>query len=200
MAIAMLPSKRRAFAFAPMFKKPLEPRVRFAALFGLLSAILFGLYFFPYAENGGSEAWLTVYLERYTALVGTVLGIVEPRVVVSHTQILGRFSMIIVRSCDGMEANILFCAALLAMPGAWWRKALALCAGLVALIAFNVIRLCCLYFVGVYFPAQFDFAHYDLWPLLIIAFAVLDFFACVRWLQEDSTHATPPAEPTHVAA
>jgi len=183
-----------------MFKKLLEPRVRFAALFALLSATLFSLYFFPYAENGGSEVWLTLYLEKYTALVGAVLGIVEPHVVVSRTQILGRFSMSIVRSCDGMEANMLFCAALLAMPGVWWRKALALCAGLVALMAFNVLRLCCLYYVGVYFPAQFDFAHYDLWPLLIIAFAVLDFLVCVRWLQEGSAHARPPAEPAHVAA
>jgi exosortase/archaeosortase family protein len=184
-----------------MFKKHLEPRVRFTLLFACFSAILFGLYFFPYAENGKSEAWLTSYLESYTTLVGAVLRIAERQVVVSHNQILGRFSMTIVRSCDGMEANMLFCAALLAMPGAWWRKGVTLGAGLAALVAFNVLRLCCLYYVGVYLPSQFDFAHYDLWPLLIIVFAVLDFFVCVRWLQEPSSASpTTPSGPTHATA
>src|SRR5580700_7244009 len=86
-------------------------RVWFALTFVGIAAALFGLYFFPYAENGVSEAWLTRYLEGYARVVGTVLGVLEPNIVVSHKEIVGRFSMTIVRSCDGMEANILFCSA-----------------------------------------------------------------------------------------
>jgi exosortase/archaeosortase family protein len=183
----------------PMLKNQLDPRIRFAVLFGGLSVVLFAFYFFPYAENGESEAWLTRYLEKYTSLVGGLLAVVEPHLVVSHNQIVGRFSMSIIRSCDGMEANILLCAALLATPGVWWRKAVALAAGLTALAAFNVLRLCCLYYIGVYFPAHFEFAHFDAWPLLIIVFALVDFLVCVRWIQGVVPPSAPePVEPAHV--
>jgi exosortase/archaeosortase family protein len=177
------------------------PSLRFALTFTAIAAALFCLYFFPYAENGGSEAWLSAYLERYTHFVAAVLRVVEPGISVTHTQIQGRFSMTIVRSCDAMEANILFGAAVLALPGAWWRKAVALPVGLFALVAFNVLRLCSLYYIGVYFPSHFEFAHLDLWPLLIIGFAAADFMVCASWLRRAMPPSPVSAEgPTRVAA
>jgi exosortase/archaeosortase family protein len=84
-----------------------------------------------------------------------------------------------------MEANMLFAAAVLALPAVWWRKAAALVAGLAALVAFNVVRLVSLYYVGVYLPAQFEVMHIDVWPVLMIAFTVLDFYVCTRWLDRE---------------
>jgi exosortase H (IPTLxxWG-CTERM-specific) len=155
---------------------------RFAVTFAVLSAVLFGAYFFPYAERGGSETAFAGYLARYAALVGHALRLVEPHVSVTGNIVSGRFSMQIIKSCDGMEANILFCAATLAFPGPWLRKLVAAAGGLVALVGFNVLRLCSLYFIGVYFPAAFEFAHFDLWPLLVISFALVEFLLITRWI------------------
>ncbi len=178
------PTAPRRRAWPPRIE--LTPATRFAVTFAAMSAVLFGLYFFPYAENGGSEAWFTAYLAQYARLVGHTLGLVEPHVSVTGNVVSGRFSMSIIKSCDGMEANILFCAATLAFPGSWRRKMLAVACGLVALVAFNVLRLCSLYYVGVYFPSAFEFAHFDVWPLLIVAFALVDFLFVARWVQRET--------------
>jgi exosortase/archaeosortase family protein len=156
---------------------------RFVVSFGVIAAVFFCIYYFPYAESGWSEAWVVAYLRRYAQIVGHVLRVFEPGIVVSQNVISGRFSMSIVKSCDAMEANMLFCAAVLALPGIAWRKAAALATGLAALVAFNVLRLCSLYCVGVYLGRWFEVMHIDVWPMLMIAFATIDFVVCARWLQ-----------------
>lgn len=54
-----------------------RPELRFAVAFGAISALLLGLYAFPYQELGLSEGWFNGYLAD-ARLVGTVLGVVEP--------------------------------------------------------------------------------------------------------------------------
>jgi exosortase/archaeosortase family protein len=172
---------------------------RFVLSFVAIAAIFFCLYCFPYAESGISETWIRAYLQGYARIVGFVLRLFEPGLVVSQNVVAGRFSMSIVRSCDAMEANMLFCAAVLAMPASVWRKSVALAAGLAALVAFNVVRLCCLYYVGVYWGRWFEVMHIEVWPLLMIAFATLDFLACARWVGPPGTAgASPPRAAAHV--
>jgi exosortase/archaeosortase family protein len=166
---------------------------RFALTFAAIAAVLFGLYYFPYRENGLSEEWATVHLVSYAHVVGAVLRVVEPGIVVSRNEILGRFGMSIVKSCDAMEANMLFVAAMLALPAVWWRKGAALLAGLAALVAFNIVRLCSLYYVGVYLPSLFEVMHIDVWPILMIAFTVLDFYVCTRWIDREPAPPQPAA-------
>jgi exosortase/archaeosortase family protein len=156
---------------------------RFVVTFAAIATGLFALYYFPYQENGLSERWASLLLETYAHAVGAVLRLFEPGVTVSGNVIAGRFGMSIVKSCDAMEANMLFAAAVLALPFAWWRKGAALLVGLAALVAMNVLRLFCLYYVGVYLPARFEVMHIDVWPVLMIAFTVLDFYLCIRWLE-----------------
>ena len=43
-------------------------------------------------ESGVSEGWVAAYLERYAAVVGSIVGLFEPGVVVSHNVISGRFA------------------------------------------------------------------------------------------------------------
>jgi exosortase H (IPTLxxWG-CTERM-specific) len=172
----------------------LTASARFVLSFAALSAAFFVPYFFPYAENGHSEAWFATYFGWYASLVGHTLQVFDPRVSVSGNVISGRFSMSIVKSCDGMEANILFCAATLAMPGRLSRKLLAAVVGLATLIAFNVLRLCSLYYIGVYFPSAFEFAHFDVWPLLIVSFALVDFLFFARWVRGKDSPAPNSAK------
>jgi exosortase/archaeosortase family protein len=155
---------------------------RFALSFAVIATVLFTLYYFPYQENGLSEDWAAVHLENYAHVVGALLRLVEPSVIVSHNEIHGRFGMSIVKSCDAMEANMLFAAAVLSVPVVWWRKGAALVVGLAALVALNIARLCSLYYVGAFFPAEFELMHIDVWPVLMVAFAVLDFALCMRWM------------------
>jgi exosortase/archaeosortase family protein len=157
--------------------------LRSALVFGLVSTVLFALYTFPYAERGRSDAWLASTMNLYARVVGGALGLIDPSIFVSHNQILGRASLSITPRCDAMDANILFCAALLAVPVSWWRTAGVLAAGLSVLVAFNVLRLCCDYYVGVHFPAEFELVHFDLAPMVVMAFAFADFLVCAERLQ-----------------
>ncbi|MGA2447625.1 MAG: archaeosortase/exosortase family protein [Polyangiaceae bacterium] len=166
--------------------------VRFVVGATCLAGVLFGLYYFPYDRVGGSEQWFAAYLQAYARAVGFVLRLFEPHIVVTGATIQGRFAMSIVKSCDAMEANILFCAATLAFPGRLWRRAVATLVGLAALVAFNVVRLCCLYYVGENFRSAFDVAHMEIWPLLMVAFAVVDFVVCSRWLRESGPGGAAP--------
>jgi exosortase/archaeosortase family protein len=163
---------------------------RFAAVFFVLSTLGLAVYFFPYEQIGvRADVVFQAYLAGYARAVGWVLGVLDPAVRVTGVTIGGRFPMQIARSCDAMEANILFGAATLALPAALPRKAVALVVGLAALVAVNIARLCCLYYVGIYAPARFDFAHYEAWPLIIVGFAAADFLVCARWL----TPGGPPS-------
>jgi exosortase/archaeosortase family protein len=173
------------------------PASRFVATFLVLAGVGLGAYFFPYELVGiPVEGAFGAYLSGYARVTGIALHLVDPTVSVIHSTITGRFAMQIVRSCDAMEANILFASAVLAFPAPWTRKAIALPVGLFALVAANVARLSCLYFVGVYAPAHFDVAHYEIWPFAMVALATADFLACARWMALDS----PPPSSTDGSA
>src|SRR5579863_6192949 len=133
-----------------------RPGLRFALTFGVLAGTGLGVYFFPYEQLGLDSTRVFVpYLSAYARMAGIVLHLIDPGVSVAGSTIHGRFAMQIVRSCDAMEVNVLFAAAVLAFPGPWARKGIALAAGLSALVACNVVRLCTLYYVGLYLPARF---------------------------------------------
>jgi exosortase/archaeosortase family protein len=160
-----------------------DDRARFVLAFSTLAGLLLGVYYFPRGSEDLLERWTADYLRLYTRLVARAIGAFDPLAMAHGNLVSGRFSMQIVKSCDAMEANILFAAALLAVAAPWLRKAIALVAGLAALLAFNVLRLFVLYWVGVFALPAFDFLHYDVWPLLMIVFAALDFVVCVRWVR-----------------
>jgi exosortase H (IPTLxxWG-CTERM-specific) len=148
------------------------PQLRFVLTFVAAAAVLFSLYSFPYAENGISETWFQGYLRAYARLAGSILSIFDGQVDVAGTVIGGRYWLRIVKTCDAMEANLLFLAAVFAFPARWSRKAVAALLGIVVLVGVNVIRICSLYFIGLYLPARFELFHAELWPLLLIVFSL----------------------------
>ncbi len=170
-------------------------QVRFAVWFAALSCLLLGLYAFPYRELGLSETWFDGYLTAYARLVGKVLGLLETGVRVDGTLITGRYSLRIVKTCDAMEANALFAAAVLALAGPWVRKLGALVVGLVALVAANVLRITTLYYAGAFAPDTFRVLHEEVWPLALIAFAAGAFVVAAGYVRRGS-----PLEPAQGAA
>jgi exosortase/archaeosortase family protein len=168
-----------------------DERRRFAILFTLLAGWLLGFYYFPRGEGSAVEHFTGEYLRGYTHVLRLVLLPFDPGISARGNLVTGRFSMQIVKSCDAMEANILFAAAVLAIAAPWVRKAVALVVGLAALVAVNLVRLVFLYWTGVYASAAFEFLHYDVWPLLMIVFATFDFLLCARWAQSAARPARP---------
>jgi exosortase/archaeosortase family protein len=158
--------------------------LRFAFVFATIASVLFVAYCFPYAENGVSEAFFQWYLSGYARLAGGLLGLLEPSLTVVGTQINGRFSIQIVKNCDAMEVNILFFSAMMAFPAAWSRRLTATLLGLAILVAANLIRICSLYYIGVYAHGAFELAHMQLFPLLLIITAVLEFILWTNWMQK----------------
>jgi exosortase/archaeosortase family protein len=166
----------------------LDERARFAALFVLIAGVLLTAYYAPREADSTLERWTGEYLRVYTRMVSFCIAAFD-RTATSHGNIVsGRFSMQIVKSCDAMEANILFAAAVLAIRARWWRKAVALAAGLAALAAANVTRLVTLYAIGTLAPSAFDFMHYEVWPLVMVAVATAGFMVLGPWASEAREH------------
>jgi exosortase/archaeosortase family protein len=160
--------------------------LRYAALFALIGGALFAVYCFPYAEHGGAASGFAWYLAGYARLAGSLLALGEPSLQVVGNRILGRFSIEIVKNCDAMEANILFVSAVLAFPATLWRRLVAMSAGLLVLIAANLLRICALYYIGAFAHSVFEFAHMELFPLLLVVIAVVEFVLWTNWMQRDT--------------
>ena len=162
---------------------------RFALRFVGVAAALFGIYAFPYAEHGISESWFTAYLSAYARAVGAVRSLVEPNITVSGKLIYGRIALEIVKTCDAMEINILFCAAVAAFPGRLSRKLAVLVGGLGVLVVFNVVRICSLYFIGIHFPSKFETAHLEVLPLVFVVLTAGLFLLSTNWMMADEAPA-----------
>jgi len=149
-----------------------RPQVRFVVVFLAISVFLFSVYSFPYSEGSWARHWSDAYLRAYAHLAGWVLSIFERGIVLSGQNIVGRYSLRIIRGCDAVDAQILLVAAVLASPlHSWrWRIGGAIAGALLVLVA-NVARICSLYYIGLFLPSYFDLFHHEVWPLVLIAFA-----------------------------
>jgi exosortase H (IPTLxxWG-CTERM-specific) len=143
----------------------------FASVAGALSFA----YYFPYQSGSLPEVWLGAYLRTYARCAGAVPSRFDSTVSVSGLDLSGRFPIRIARDCDGLEVDILFASAILAFPASWRRRLMGLAAGIAILASANLVRLCTLYFVGVWSPRAFDFAHREGWPILFIFIALAIF-------------------------
>jgi exosortase H (IPTLxxWG-CTERM-specific) len=171
-----------------------RPEVVFMLRFAGIAGLLCALYAFPYGAESGVREWFESYLAAYASAAGTVLHAFDPAVRVSGADIAGRFSLRIVKDCDAMDVNILFAAAVLSFPASWSRRALGLSIGVAAILVANISRICALYFIGVSVPGAFEFAHRDLFPLLLVLLATAVFLPWAR-----AARGPEPAPSGHVS-
>jgi exosortase/archaeosortase family protein len=169
---------------------------RFVLVFAVLATTLLGFYYFPYAAGGRVRSWLDAYLHDYAAASGFVLRWFEPHVTVQGPLITGRFSLRIVRTCDAMDVKILFLSAVFAWPARWATRLTVALGGVFVIFLVNVLRICSLYYIGVYWPGWFEFAHLELWPAIILLVAV-GMFICLALSDADrEKHVSPSPSPT----
>jgi len=133
---------------------------------------------------GGSFTLISVnwvndnVIEPFTAGIarasGATLGLLGQDIQMQGTILRGRrFAVNIRNGCNGVEAMLIFLAAVLAFPAPWRAKLLGLALGAVAIQAVNLVRVVALYLTGAYFPAWFDASHTVVWQTVVILFSVL---------------------------
>lgn len=117
-------------------------------------------------------------VEPFTAGVaqasGAVLKLLGQDIRMQGSMIVSeRFSVNILNGCNGVEAMLIFFAAVVAFPARWGARLAGLALGLAAIQLINLLRVVALYLTGAYLPRFFDTSHTVLWQTLVILAGVL---------------------------
>jgi len=170
-----------------------RPVLRFVAIFGLLMAVFYGVFYTPPDQAPALDRVFEWHLTGYAEASGALLNVLGYGVTVTGTRIHApRFSVEVVRGCDGMEAMAMFVAAVLAFPARVKAKIWGIAIGVPALTLLNLVRIVSLYVIGVHFHSLFEAAHLGVWQtVFILATIVLWFVWALRATRPSTTHAPP---------
>jgi exosortase H (IPTLxxWG-CTERM-specific) len=102
-----------------------------------------------------------------------------------------RFAVNIRNGCNGVEAMVIFLAAVVAFPAPWASRAIGLLLGVLGIQVVNLIRVVALFLTGAYFPSWFDSSHTVIWQGLVILSAVL---LWIFWARRFALPSPGPAE------
>jgi exosortase H (IPTLxxWG-CTERM-specific) len=143
-------------------------QVGFLVRFAILLVV-----FFAAIEPPAVDRHVVLPLTRaLTRLSGGVLTLVGEPVTTEGTMIRGSsFAVDIKNGCNGVEAMLLLCAAMLAFSAPMRVRLLGILGGSAALLAINVVRIVTLYLVGVHRRALFDTFHLAVWQTVMFAAA-----------------------------
>ena len=147
-----------------------RPEVRFLAVFLALLAAGFALV----AWNPVNDRVIEPFTAGIAVVSGATLDLIGQDVTMRGTVIRGpRFTVNIRNGCNGVEAMLIFLAAVLAFPAPWKARAVGLALGVVAIQAVNLVRVVALFLTGAYLPDLFDASHTVVWQSAVILAAVL---------------------------
>jgi exosortase H (IPTLxxWG-CTERM-specific) len=139
--------------------------VRFVAVFTGLVAGGFTLLSVRWVDARLVEPWAA----WLAALATGVLDALGEDVVRTGTVIRGTgFSVRIETGCNGVEAMLLYAAAVAAYPARRRWKGAGLAGGGLALQAVNLVRVVSLYWTGAYHPELFDTVHTVVWQSAVV--------------------------------
>lgn len=137
-------------------------------------------------------------IEPFTAGIakvsGLTLGALGQDIRMDGTRILSKkFSVNIKNGCNGVEAMLIFFAAVLAFPAPWLSRLKGLVLGFVAIQILNLIRVVALYLTGAYLPSLFDTSHTVVWQGIVI---LLSLVLWIYW----ASRFTPGSPSDHAPA
>lgn len=165
--------------------------LRFLLWFLVLLTALFTLEMFTLVQRtvilpwtallADLSGWLMQLFDSEIAVVGKVI-----------RSTTSAFGVSIEPGCNGVEAMIVLLAAIAAFPAPWVYKLKGLLAGFVAIQALNLVRIISLYYLGLWNPVLFEWAHLYVWQALIMLDALIVFLVWVRFMP-----ASPPREAAH---
>jgi exosortase H (IPTLxxWG-CTERM-specific) len=144
--------------------------VTFLALFVLLLGGSFSLI----SINWVNDRVIEPFTGGIARASGAVLNLAGQHVTLRGTVIQGpRFAVNIRNGCNGVEAMLIFLAAVLAFPAPWRSRLAGLALGILAIQALNLVRVVSLYLTGAHFPRFFHASHTVIWQSVVILFGVL---------------------------
>lgn len=165
--------------------------VTFLALFLLLLGGSFTLISVNWVNDHAIEPF-TAGIARVS---GVVLDLMGQNISQQGTVLRSpRFAVNIRNGCNGVEAMLIFLAAVLAFPAPWRSRFLGLAFGILAIQAVNLVRVVALFLTGAYFPRFFDASHTVVWQTLVILSGVL------LWIFWANRFAAPPTAPPEPAS
>ena len=171
-------------------RAPFWQRNRRELTFLVLFAVLLGGGFALISLNWVNDHAIEPLTGGIARVSGAVLNVLGQRVTMAGTVIRSpRFAVNIRNGCNGVEAMLIFLAAVLAFPASWKSRLTGLGLGIVAIQVVNLIRVVVLFLTGVYFPRIFDTSHTVIWQTIVILFGVM------LWIFWANRFAAPPAEP-----
>ncbi|HEY0782307.1 MAG TPA: exosortase H [Thermoanaerobaculia bacterium] len=154
----------------PSFWRKNRREITFLALF----VVLLGASFTLVSVNWVNDHVIEPFTAGIASVSGVVLNAFGQHVHLDGTVIQGpSFAVNIRNGCNGVEAMLIFLAAVLAFPAPWRSRLLGLVLGIAAIQVVNLVRVVALYLTGVYFPKLFEASHTVVWQTIVILCGVL---------------------------
>lgn len=88
--------------------------------------------------------------------------------------------------CNGLEAVLIYCVAVLTFPASWKNRLIGIFAGFVVIQILNLIRIVGLAYAGVYHRELFDMIHIYVAQGVMIAVALGTFVLYLNYLSHES--------------
>jgi len=78
--------------------------------------------------------------------------------------------------CNGLEAVMIYCIAIIAFPSPWKRRLIGILLGFLVIQALNILRIVALAYSGIHFKSLFDYIHLYVAQGIMIAVSLGLFF------------------------
>ncbi|HEV7920750.1 MAG TPA: exosortase H [Thermoanaerobaculia bacterium] len=162
---------------------PRRTQVLFLVRFFLLLAAFYAVVSLEVVDR-----WFVAPFTHGIAIVSAAL----LNLIGQHVEVVGTairndaFAVQIQNGCNGLEAVVFLCAAILSFPATWRQRGLGILATVVGIEAVNLIRVVSLFLLGRYHPDVFQLFHLAIWQAIILGIAALMFYG---W----TTRAVKPA-------
>jgi len=153
--------------------------VRFFILFVVILVTLFTVELTHPVQNAIVLPWTGLLAKVSAALLVFFDGNVISYGKVLQHSITG-VGVSIEAGCNGIEAFLIFTAAVLAYPASWQMRMMGIGLGFVAIQVVNVVRVIVLFYLAGQSEAVFKFAHLYLWQALIMLDVLVVWLLWVR--------------------
>lgn len=161
--------------------------LRFSSLFILLLMLFFGI--------GMTNMVYDLVVLPFTSFIASLSALLLSGFdtdVSAYSNILksnsSGFAVTIESGCNGVEATLILCAAVLAFPATVLQKIYAILGGFITIQIFNMMRIISLFYLGQWNMEVFELAHLYLWPSLIVVDVLVVFFVWLRLINKPASN------------
>ena len=152
---------------------------RFFILFILVQGVLFAVELLQPVQEHVISVWTAGLAQTCVGLVTLFDGnaVAQGKVLWNPSN---GFGVSIESGCNGIEAFIVLCSAIIAFPSGWRNKIWGIAIGFLAIEGTNVIRVVSLFYLGQVSQTAFRIAHEYLWQGLIMIDALVVWLLWMR--------------------